>query len=298
MKSIDIIFSSDNNYAQHLGVALCSIFENKSNRYLINIYVIDGGISTENKSKLKILENKYSFIINYLYLKTEDYQDLYISDHISQATYYRILIPELLDKKINKILYLDCDLIVLGDIIDLFEINIYDYSVAAVEEQLKDIKIKLGMSDSTPYFNAGVMLINLIKWRELNISKITLNLVRNKPEILTFWDQDALNVTLADKCIVLDRRFNLLNSGYKNISNINNPVIIHFSSSVKPWLFNGRNPFDDKYFYYLNITPWRNKIYHYKIVRNILIESNKFLRFIIRKIIPVDIKEYLKKVLK
>lgn len=298
MKSINIIFSSDNNYAQHLGVVLCSIFENKSKNYFINVYFIDGGISQENKDKLNILEIKYSFKIKYLYLQIENYKDLFISDHITQAAYYRILIPNLIDEKISKILYLDCDLVVEGDLIELFEMNISNYFIGAVEENVIGLKQNLGMKEETPYFNSGVMLINLKKWREFNISNITITFIRENPQKIKLWDQDALNAVLAGKCLILPKQFNLLTSEIENISNINNPVIIHFSSHIKPWLFNGRNPFDDNYFYYLNMTPWSNKIYHYKIVRNILIESNKFLRFIIRKIVPIVIKEYLKKILK
>ena len=64
METINIVFSSDNNYAQYMGVAICSIFENKKVGYLIDIYVLDGGISEDNKSKLKVLEDRYNFKIN------------------------------------------------------------------------------------------------------------------------------------------------------------------------------------------------------------------------------------------
>jgi lipopolysaccharide biosynthesis glycosyltransferase len=298
MSSIDIIFSSDNNYARHLGVVLCSIFENKNNNYSINVYIIDGGISNENKEILSTLETKYVFKIIYLYVKIEDYKDLYISDHITQAAYYRILIPELINIDIDKILYLDCDIVVLGDLIELFEINIDNYFAGVIEEKVVGIKENLGLKDETPYFNSGVILINLKKWREFNISNKTISFIRENPGKIKFWDQDALNVILAGKCLVLPKKFNLLTSEIENISNIKNPVIVHFSSNVKPWLFNGRNPFNNSYFYYLNMIPCNNKIFNSKIIRNTLIESNIFLRFIFRKIIPAEAIKHLKKILK
>jgi len=295
MKSIDLVFSSDDNYAQHLGVVLCSIFENKSNDCHINVHIIDGGISPGNKDKLRILETKYSFEIKYLYLKIENYKDLFISDHITHAAYYRILIPDLLDEKINKILYLDCDLIVLGDLIGLFETNIDNYFIGAIEENGVGLKQNLNMNEESPYFNSGVMLINLNKWREFNVSSKTLVFIRENPRKIKFWDQDALNVILEEKCLILDKRFNYLTSEIEKTlrgrtNRIIKPIIIHYSSHVKPWRFNGDNPFNDEYFYYLEKTPWNNKIYQNKFFRIILIKM--------KKMIPHSIKKYVRKKLK
>ena len=96
MDNVNIVLSSDNNYSQHLGVVLCSIFENKKSDYNINIYVIDGGISKENKEKLNELEKKYHFFISYLYVDSKMLPNLVINGHVTESTYYRILIPKLL----------------------------------------------------------------------------------------------------------------------------------------------------------------------------------------------------------
>jgi lipopolysaccharide biosynthesis glycosyltransferase len=297
MKNINIIFSSDNNYSQHLGVALCSIFENKSkkNNYILNVYVIDGGISKENRLKLRRIEKKYIFKIKYIKINIQKYTDLYISGHITQSAYYRILIPDLVDKEIKKILYLDCDLIILKDLLELYEININEYLLAAIEENVLYVKEKLNIDESKPYFNSGVLLINICNWRKFNISKKTITFIRQNPEKITLWDQDALNYILQDKWLVLDRKYNFLSSEIdrlnKNNENVDiSPIIVHYSSSIKPWKFNGKHIFNDLYFYYLNKTPLNKKIYNIKILRKISIRINIIKRFIIKVLITLKRK--------
>ena len=279
-KQINIIFSADNKYVQHLGVTLCSIFENKSNNSDLNIFVIDGGISNKNIAKLQILEKKYSFKIKYIHLQNNDYKDLLISRHITQATYYRILIPNIVEQKISKILYLDCDLVVLGDLKELYEIDINNFLTAATEEHVSgEIKLKLGIRIEAPYFNAGVLLINTEKWRNVSVTDKTLRFIREKPEKITFWDQDALNANIKDGCRIIDKKYNLTTLEIERMSSedltrMTTPLIVHYSSSIKPWKFNGYHPFNDNYFYYLKKTPWNNKLYNNWYMRLILAKIN------------------------
>lgn len=153
METTNIVFSADDNYAQFMGVAICSIFENKKNGNPIDIYVLDGGISSDNRKKLEFLSKRYSFKINFIQIDTALFKDFYTSRHITQAAYYRIMIPDLLPK-LKKELYLDCDIIVLGDISELYAINIDNYFFAAVEQygqhRRKDLKMPIG----TKYFNS------------------------------------------------------------------------------------------------------------------------------------------------
>ncbi|MFA6430419.1 MAG: glycosyltransferase family 8 protein [Candidatus Paceibacterota bacterium] len=299
IKQIDVIFSSDNNYAKHLGVTLCSIFANKSKEYSISIHVIDGGISNKNKNKLKNLEKRYLFNINYINIKSNEYEDLFTSDHITKATYYRISIPNLLNNKIKKILYLDCDLIVLGDLLELFEKSVDNYFIGAVEEKVSDTKKDLGIDEKKPYFNAGVMLMNLNKWREANISEKTLSFARKNPEKIKLWDQDSLNAILVDKWLILDNRYNFLTSEiertlFKKTIGGPGPLVVHYSSSIKPWKFNGKHPYNDEYFYYLKKTGWNRIFIYTPKMRSVIIKTIKLKRSLI-KLIKKPIKKILKK---
>lgn len=250
MKLVNIVLSSDNNYAQHLGVVLCSIFENKKFDYNINIHVIDGGISDENKKRLGELEKKYNFLIKYLYIDSSLLPNLVINGHITESAYYRILIPKLLDSNIDKVLYLDSDLVVLDDIARLFNFEINNYFAAVVESS---------SSNGRKYFNSGVILMNLKKWRAEKITEKTLEYIKNNPDKLEFWDQDALNAVLFGKCLFLDSIFNFEISGSERKYNKKiKPFIIHYIGNVKPWKFSYIGPFKDVYFKYLELTPWKN----------------------------------------
>ncbi len=294
MKNIDIILSSDNNYAQYLGVVLCSIFENKKQGHSINVHVINGGISSENIKKLEILEERYNFNISYINIDKNYFSDLFISDHISQATYYRILIPSLLKNKINKVLYLDCDLIIQCDLLELFEINIDNYFVGAVEDDNSETKEVLGLSSSDSYFNAGVLLMNIEKWNNSNIAEETFEFVRNNPDKIKFWDQDALNYTLKNKWLIINKCFNLSAVEAKKISKdksntIINNSIIHFSGNLKPWNFAYNGFGKEIYKKYLKKTPWNGEKCKDINIKN-LVKKILFILFpyeVIKKIVKI-----------
>jgi lipopolysaccharide biosynthesis glycosyltransferase len=266
METINIIFSSDDNYAQFMGVALCSIFENKKAEYKIDVYVLDGGISNENMRRLKILEGRYNFRIIYLKVNLNIFKDFYVSKYITQATYFRILIPSLLPD-INKVLYLDCDVIIMGDIFELYSVDIENYFFAAVADYFSENtrNIELNMPLGSTYFNAGVMLMNLGEWRDRNISFDIINFIKKNPEKLKLFDQDALNAIMWDKYLNISLKYNyvtsLLNKDYlglrKEISEI---LIIHYAGG-KPWHYFDRNPLNKYYFKYLKKTPWKGKNY-------------------------------------
>src|SRR5574344_2573577 len=97
MNKISVCFSSDNNYVQHLGAAISSILKNKNAEEYINIYIIDGGITDENKEKLEFFEKNYECKITYVKpdLETLKNCNTFQGDYISLATYYRLLIPEI-----------------------------------------------------------------------------------------------------------------------------------------------------------------------------------------------------------
>jgi lipopolysaccharide biosynthesis glycosyltransferase len=263
-KTINIIFSSDNNYAPYMGVAICSIFENKKEGYKIDIYVLDGGIQEDNKNKLKILENKYNFKINYIAMNNSFFKDFYISGYLSQATYYRILIPDLLPK-LDKALYLDCDMIINGNIAELYNINIEKYFFAAVKDEgySSNFFVTQEKTKNEIYFNAGMMLLNLAKWRETNINKVIINFIKEKNSKLNNHDQDAINSILHGQWLIIPYKYNYTSAiatlhpiKYKEIDE--KILIIHYTG-LKPWDYLSISKLNKKYLFYLKNTPWRDK---------------------------------------
>ncbi|MEC0271442.1 glycosyltransferase family 8 protein [Paenibacillus anseongense] len=258
-----IIASATNDqYAQHLGVMLTSLLENTKNIDLIKIFVIDGDISTTNKIKLNNVVGRFTKEITFLTPNNDIFRKLPIDStigHITKETYFRVGLSKLLDKNIKKVLYLDCDLIVKEDISELWNTNIKKHVLAAVDESClfyshnkERLKKELGIPKDSPYFNAGVMLLNIEKWRETNTSNRLVNYLQTHPN-LKYMDQDALNAVLHKEWLPLDYKWNYTTYHWDALPLVQ-PAIIHFSGRNKPW--NSAIRYKDEYFKYLKSSKW------------------------------------------
>ncbi|MFP7299295.1 glycosyltransferase family 8 protein [Neobacillus niacini] len=251
-----IVTASNNNYAKHLGVMLTSLLENVNKDIDIHIYVIDGNISNENKSELQKVVTRFNIKLNFIMVDNDLFTSFKVNEnlgYISIETYYRVIIPNILGNDVTKAIYLDCDLILRDDISKLWEVNIDNYYLAAVEDKYKKRKKVLSIPRTSIYFNAGVLLINLKKWRENNIPNQVIQFIENNPQKLKLMDQDALNAILHRNCLKLDYTWNYA-TGYWNQFKIDNPSIIHFTGPNKPW--NSKTRYNHEYYKYLNLSKW------------------------------------------
>ncbi|HEX3045267.1 MAG TPA: glycosyltransferase [Bacillota bacterium] len=291
MENIKVISASDDGYTQHLGVTFTSLLENSSFKTGIDFYVIDGGISDANKERLKLCLSKYGCSLQFLTIEPKLYEKFGASPSNSPATYFRIFLPELLELSITKVIYLDCDLVVKGDIVKLWEVDVSQYLIAAVEDAGiencgkygMDIKRSLGLTRTTKYFNAGVLVMNLTKWRQEHIpEKVSDFLIKNSNKTI-FADQDGLNVVLANQWLVLPNEWNQQVAVFEFMSQtkerkdmasaIQNPLIIHYTKGSKPWHYRNAHPFKDEYYRYLNLTPWKGFVPADRSFRNILAKA-------------------------
>jgi lipopolysaccharide biosynthesis glycosyltransferase len=251
MEPISIVALSNDHYAVHLATMLFSLFENKSPETNYQIYIIDGDLSIENKSKINRLLQKYDTTPIYLSVDPSIYRHCKAWGHVSREAFYRISIPDLLDKSIKKVIYLDSDLIIKGDLSELWEDEqLEKHFLGAVEDPVEFAGIKLPRGYK--YFNSGVLLMNLRKWRKYNISNKVLLFINKYPGKIMWWDQDALNAILYNKWFPLDYKWNyqVFQMGHLDIS----PKIIHFNTDVKPW--NGETYLKEQYYYYRNRLEW------------------------------------------
>ncbi len=261
-----IVSVADDNYAQHLGVMLCSLFENKKPTTNIELYIIDGGLSSENKEKIFSIVNFYKTKLVCLSVDRNLYTNCLVDKYISMAVYYRISIPDIIPKHIDKILYIDCDTIILNDLTKLWNTNMRNKVVGAIAdlpETSSDRKKVLCIPESSDYFNSGVLLINVIKWKEFDVGWKVRSYLREYPERISFWDQDALNAILYDKFLVLSERYNVmifLQSNRIPRTYRNLPVILHYIGQKKPWHLTHGGALSKYYFNYLEKTPWNNSL--------------------------------------
>jgi lipopolysaccharide biosynthesis glycosyltransferase len=251
LEEIHIVTAVNDGFARHMGVMLFSLLENKKSDHPLVIHVLDGGLKNINKQKLKRLVIPYQAEIRFISVEESIFENCLIYGHVSKETYYRIQIPLLLDQKITKALYLDSDMIIHDDITRLWETDIESAYLAAIEDPSGHYRVEaLSITDNS-YFNAGVLLINLKKWRDHAISQQVIDFIRENPQKIHWWDQDGLNALLFDKWIKLDMKWN-----YQPFSRIplENPSIVHFTSPIKPW--NGDPPLKDYYFHYARKMKW------------------------------------------
>jgi lipopolysaccharide biosynthesis glycosyltransferase len=258
---INIVCASDDRYVKHLAVLILSIIKNNPNCHL-RFNIIDGGIKKDNIHKLEsiLASNKVGF--KFLYPNKERVKSLKIDKHLSLVTYYRLLIPQLLDKSIEKVLYLDSDIVVNDDIAELFNIDITSYSMAAVETPFFNRHKELSMDRRASYFNAGVLVINLKYWRENNISDKVITFITDNPDSILYHDQDGMNAILFDKWLGIDSTWNLTSQllYLGKLNDTKNANIIHYTEASKPWHLLNNHPYKNEYEKYLAMTPWKDDI--------------------------------------
>lgn len=271
---INIACTIDDSYVQHCAVMLASLFDNNP-KIQFRIFIIHDGISHKKQQNLTEFldkEHKEFLLIN---VDKSVFKGVPICEHFSVANYFRILIPKLVDNNIGKILFLDSDMIIRRDITPLWNIDIEEYSHAAVENPRVscDYKQNLGIAKNSSYFNSGVLLINLQMWRRLNVMQNTIKFIAQHPEKIHYVDQDALNYILENKWLKIESQWNAQKAFFESsaLEDLGvtseeyqqtryNPTIAHFTGggSSKPWHFNCSHPFKDEYYKYLGQTPWCN----------------------------------------
>jgi lipopolysaccharide biosynthesis glycosyltransferase len=260
-----IVYCSDEKFVQHLLIAIHSLRHHNKNEELV-IYILDGGISIDSKKLLSDFSKTEGFELNFIEVDFSLYDGFLVNGHISRATYYRISIPELLPLSCNKVLYLDCDTIVNKNIRELWNRDLEGNAVAAVPEVDNYRNVEMGLGN-TKTFNAGVLLLDLSKWRKEGLSKKVLNFIKENPHKIKYHDQDALNFILLNDWLELPIRWNLtspfISRNHEILDEemkrqINEPAIIHFSASFKPWHYQLRHPYKYLYTEYLKKSPFRN----------------------------------------
>lgn len=314
-KKLHILCATDDNYAQHCGVMICSICHNHKERNLC-FHIIENKLSEDSCLKInEIIENFHQEVI-YHSINPEYFYDFKMghNNYSSPTVYYRLFVTKLItDTSIDKILYLDCDIVVLKDIVSLFKIDMSDYTIAAVRDIdhpiYEDQTFQISFSYSDKYFNSGVLLINLSNWRKNNIEE-QLKEFCIKERNVYCPDQDALNKVFRGKWLELPpywNRFNLVQYEkikFKNkrdlLDYIYNPSLVHYASpTARPWMSLKYVPFADKYNLYLSYTPWKNsqkenvnKYNRYKSIMqvqwtNFLYRSPLLIRILVTSILDI-----------
>lgn len=272
---IHIAFNIDHRYVRHCAVTLASVFSNNP-QTAITAHIIGRGITSDDRKALEEVTRLGRGGLRF-------YEpDAHLLDgfaihathgRITMATYYRCFLAEMLPADIDRVIYLDSDLLVLRPLQPLWEIPLNGAWVGAADdigcnEAARYQRLSYPQQDS--YFNSGVLLINLATWRSQGMGRHCCEYYNTHQYSIVFNDQDVLNGLLHDKRRRLDIAWNAQDGFYRHhnamgeawqdthLETLRHPAILHFTNR-KPWDYDSQHPLRRLYYQYLDLTPWRGR---------------------------------------
>lgn len=290
-----VLCAADERYALPLAVTLMTAGERLMAGHELQVYLVDNGLSEQSLAMLK--ETIAGLPIRFRPLPRPDLSidDLGISHHISRTAYLRLFADRWLPEDVDQVLYLDSDLLVEESLTGLWNQPLGErYCLAvpdiacpfidsrkvrenfrrfapylAVYEPIRNYR-ELGLDGRGFYFNSGVMLLNLRKWRAEQLGERLLKCLRENRSYVWCWDQYALNAVLADNWGVLPWRWNVGSHLFEYPDAEHGPLpaeqfremqerpaIIHFTTEFKPWDYGNRHPWRQRFFEAVDRTAWR-----------------------------------------
>jgi lipopolysaccharide biosynthesis glycosyltransferase len=273
---IHITFNIDSNYVRHCAVTMVSILENNRDERF-RMHIVAKGLSSEERDALTKLAAKYGSEVAF-YAPDESllkgFEIRKFSRRISLATYYRCILSDLLPADVDRVIYMDCDIVVTGSLKPFWQTPMDEETGAAVVDDIGCDEASrydiLHYPARYSYFNAGVMLVNLDYWRRHNMAQACVDYYHRYPERILFNDQDLLNSLLYDHKVNVDLKWNVQDGFYRNprhmddawrqryAETLKHPVILHYTNR-KPWDYESQHPLRMEYFRYLALTPWANE---------------------------------------
>ena len=216
---VNVVMSCDENYAPYLSTAIYSSIKNNYIGDSFNFFILNAGISESTISRIEKYVISLGHSISFINVDLEKFISscplVDASKHITIAAYFRFSIARLLPSEIDKVLYLDVDTLIQDPLGDLFRLDIGD-SYAGVVEDMYDYtdRVSESLKLKGKYFNSGVMLINLRKWRERKIEDLFFENTQKIYDKILFVDQDVINYTLDGNVVYLPLNWNVQQTAF------------------------------------------------------------------------------------
>ena len=264
---VSISFCISDNYAQHLAVVVASLLAN-SPACDFRFHVVASTLREETRTRLtawaEASKGRFSFVYHLIDRALFKCFPLPI-EHISLEMYFRYWLPELLLDE-AKTIYMDVDVLALGDILPLWQWDLAGHALAGTTdvkentESFKAFKQKLGMQPDAKYFYSGLLVMDLERLRQDHFTERCMANTVKFLDILAWPDQDIINLTYEGKILELPMRFNCTEP--KRLPRGERPIIRHFANfSAKPWCCLWKNRTWPGYARYLLHTPYRGQIW-------------------------------------
>lgn len=267
---MNLLLTLDENYLQPCKVLLYSFFANNQNETNVTIYLLHSTIPTEKLEELKNYCSGFGADLKPISVDASFFETAPTNKRYPKEMYYRLLSPLILPKELDRILYLDPDILIINPLRPLWESNLDGKVFAAASHTgLTDIANDINqvrLDTEHEYFNSGVMLIDLNAARKLVTSEDVFDCVRKHEKELILPDQDVFNILYGKQTMPVDDviwnydvrnypKYLIRSTGKNNLNWImQNTAVLHFCGKHKPWQDDYKNPFGMLYLHYLNLT--------------------------------------------
>ena len=284
---MDIVYSSSDSYCEIAGISMLSLLEHNRNVKELNIYLIDNNTSEDNKQKLEGMIADFGRTLTYSNhpdIEKRSATEINVG-RWNISTFYRLFLPSMLPETVKKVLFIDCDTLVMQDLTPLWEMDMGDKWLYGVDDcRGEAYRTNLGLKPEDNYINNGVILVDLEAWRKNNVEEMFLQYIRTNQGDITFVDQGVQNGVLSKlgRSGLLHPKYNCMTIffafNYKNLIKlrkppvpgdpaqyqeaVENPAIVHFQScfrmSIRPWVEGCKHPYAKNYLEYKTKSPWKD----------------------------------------
>lgn len=272
---MNIACATDGNYLPHCAIMLQTLLRHAEHPEALHVYLIIDNVSPQ----------QFNAVVPYLYellpslsvlsVDPAGLADFPVFGHATVATYFRLLLPGLLPEELERVLFIDADTVVTASLDPLWSLSLEGKALAAVPDHWLSCREQNHPVGS--YFNAGVLLIDLKRWRQADVLSQGAAFARAHPEALRYWDQDVLNHVFQGDWLALGHRWNAcphlfgllpdfsLDPADLSASEqeaIDHPAIVHFAGGggrVKPWNARCQHPLRHHYLQARSLTPWASQ---------------------------------------
>ncbi len=241
-QAIHICFNTNKGYFCQLGVTITSILEtNKEKNFVFHIFIDER--AKDEEERIKKLADKYHQNFYFHIMNMEQFEGFHVlRQNMAHVTYFRLYMPKVMKKFADKYLYIDADMLCLGKLESIEQIDFQGHPVAVVEDlpstsasQCRNLNLK-----NNKYFNSGMLWINVMEWERLQITEKSFVYSNNRIKGFVFHDQDILNLVIDGNAVFLPEQYNYLVIMSRELGGIDktacgNILLCHFAGVVKPW---------------------------------------------------------------
>lgn len=255
--SMHVALCCDDQYAPMAGVTALSILLNRRSELDLCLHICHAGLSPAHFERFKTLERCFRCEVHFHAVSDTRVTGLREHLHISYAMYFRLLLPQML-QACERVIYLDCDLLVETDLEALWTMDLGGCAVAGWDEGEPQHLERLGLADDC-YVNSGVLVMDLERWRDQAYGQACMDWIEANSQAAVLPDQDAMNVVLRGSKARLAEHWNL-NPVWREESDLLTRYperVIHFGGPVKPWDACYDFELAQRFKRYVDFSPWK-----------------------------------------